>query len=572
MLTRDFDFLKDKYMELLLPTLLMLLSDKICLIADAAIIGLFFIDSSFLSSIDLSTPFIYFSAILYTLFGVGGSLLALRTKADQNDEKANFYFTFAIVGVIISNIVFIAFSMTIGNDLVILLYDVPSEIYETFLSYNNILLFYFPFICYILVLGYFARSDGYPKLPFISLLIANVSNIIISLILMGVFHLGVEGSALGSVIGYAIGSVYISTYFLKKDRDFFLITNIKIKESFSTLIEFIKNTPEIISRTFLSAKVVFFTYLSSQFLGIAGLMALLIYDNSETLVYMFLSAIGKVMSPIVAVFYKEKDYEAVEYIIKKSLKQVLIISIPISILFLVYPELFVYLFTLDDPAEAEVICMALRITSLGLIGRCLSILLSNYAQAIEKNKLSYFMNLSEEFIFAFGGALVLTSIFGGVGIWYAIVLADTVPVIIYFIITQLYMNKNKDRIKSLFMLQESNTVTWTYKRGNDDEDSYVSVEKKKFLHKLENMFNKKSPIAIQYIMDIFDNILEDEEVINIDIIIRYVEDTITITSTYGGKLLNPISDYDSEKIGEMGGNVEYSPILGFNRFYINIPV
>ena len=94
--------------------------------------------------------------------------------------------------------------------------------------------------------------------------------------------------------------------------------------------------------------------------------------------------IMKIMSPIVAVFYKEKDYESVEYIVKKSMKQVLIIAIPVSILFAVYPEIFVYLFTLDDPAEIRIICSALRITSVGLIGRSISLLLSSYAQAIEK--------------------------------------------------------------------------------------------------------------------------------------------------------------------------------------------
>ena len=99
---------------------------------------------------------------------------------------------------------------------------------------------------------------------------------------------------------------------------------------------------------------------------------------------MFLSAIAKVMSPIVAVFYKEKNYEAVEYITRKSIRQVLIISIPICILFAVYPEIFAIMFTLDDPAEIRVICTALRITSIGMIGRSLSLLLSNYAQAIEK--------------------------------------------------------------------------------------------------------------------------------------------------------------------------------------------
>jgi len=76
--------------------LLMLLSDKICFIIDIAIIALFISDSTLLAAINLASPFIYFSAVIYTLFGVGGSQLALRAKVNQDNEKANYYFTASI--------------------------------------------------------------------------------------------------------------------------------------------------------------------------------------------------------------------------------------------------------------------------------------------------------------------------------------------------------------------------------------------------------------------------------------------------------------------------------------------
>lgn len=167
--------------------------------------------------------------------------------------------------------------------------------------------------------------------------------------------MGVEGSALGSVIGYAIGAIYISTYFIKENRDFFFTINISMQESIKSAIEFVLNTPEIISRLFLTLKIGFYTVLASTFFGSAGLMAFLVYDNSETVVYMFVFAIGKVMSPIVAVFYKEKDYESVEFIVRRSIRQVLILSIPVSIIFAVYPEIFTNFLTLDDPVEIELV-------------------------------------------------------------------------------------------------------------------------------------------------------------------------------------------------------------------------
>lgn len=524
-----------------------------------------------LAAINLASPYIYFSAVLYTLFGVGGSLLALRAKSDQDDEKANYYFSASLRVVIIANIIYIIISLILGDELIMALYGPPQTIYKVFLLYFNILVFYFPFNCYILTLGYFVRSDGYPKMPFIALLIANITNIVISLILMGVFNLGVEGSSLGSVIGYALEAVYISKYFLEETRSFYLVHKIKIKEIYKTIYEFIMNTPEIISRIFITLKVLFYTVLCSEFLGLAGLMAFLVYDNSETVVYMFLSAIAKVMSPIVTVFYKEKDYEAVEYIIKKSIKQVLLISIPLSILFAVFPELFVFIFTIDDPAEMEVICSALRITSVGLIGRSLSLLLSNYAQAIAQNRLASVMNLLEEFIMAFAGGLVFTWIFGAIGIWYALVLADVMPLVLYGLFSWIYQKNNKNRFKAILLLKETNTASWTYIRGHDDPNDYFNDEKMKFMLKMENLLNEKSPKTMEPLEKISDNILKDEEIDSVDVTVTYIEDVITITLTYEGKLVNPITEENNKQLGAIDGNAEYSPILGYNRAYINIP-
>lgn len=572
MLTRNFDFLKNKYRELLLPTLLMLLSDKICFIIDIAVIAMFIPDSTLLSAINLASPFIYFSAVIYTLFGVGGSLLALRAKASQDDEKANYYFTASISGVLIANIIYVIFCIILGDNIIMELYGPPLTIYKTFLLYFNTLVLYFPFNCYILTLGYFVRSDGYPRLPFIALLIANISNIIISLILMGVFNFGVEGSAFGSLIGYALGAAYISKYFLYNNRSFFLTTEIKIRQIFSTMKDFILNTPEIISRIFITLKVIFYNILCYEYMGLAGLMAFLVYDNSETVVYMFLSAIAKVMSPIVAIFYKEKDYEAVEYIVKKSIKHVLIIAIPIGILFAAYPEVFAYIFSLDDPAEIKVICSALRITSVGLIGRSLSLLLSSYAQAIERNNMASVMSLLEEFVIAFGGGILFAQMFGAEGIWYALVVADIAPLVLYGTVSLRYNNKNKDRFKSALLLKDTNTVTWTYIRDNNDPDSYFNAEKKLFMKKIENALNEKSSTTIQTIQEVINNILKDEEIENIDATITYVEDTITITLTYEGKLINPVTSETAKELNNIGGDIEYSPIMGYNRAYINVPI
>ena len=182
------------------------------------------------------------------------------------------------------------------------------------------------------------------------------------------------------------------------------------------------------------------------------------------------------------------------------------------------------------------------------------------------------MSLLEEFIIAFGGAILFTQMFGAEGIWYALVVADIVPLILYGLVALIYQKNNKDRFKSALMLRNTNTVTWTYIRGNNDPDSYFNAEKKEFVKKIEKSLNEKSSTTIQSIEEVVKNILKDEEIENIDVTITYIEDTITITMTYEGNMINPITSEITNEMDKIGGDIEYSPILGYNRAYINVPI
>ena len=93
----------------------------------------------------------------------------------------------------------------------------------------------------------------------------------------------------------------------------------------------------------------------------------------------------------------------------------------------------------------------------------------------------------------------------------------------------------------------------------------------KFITEIEKLLKEKTPKTLETLEKISDNILKDEEIDSVDVTVTYLENVITITLTYEGKLVNPITDENNEQLGAINGNAEYSPILGYNRAYINIP-
>lgn len=98
---RGFDFLKRKYYEVLMPNLLVQLSDKLGTVLDVVVVG-FLIGSTQLPALNAVSPFVLFSSIIYSLYGQGGSLLAIKAKSDWDSEKANDFFTLSIIGCLLA--------------------------------------------------------------------------------------------------------------------------------------------------------------------------------------------------------------------------------------------------------------------------------------------------------------------------------------------------------------------------------------------------------------------------------------------------------------------------------------
>ena len=577
--TRDYDFLKKKYMELLLPTILTVMSEKICQIADIFIIGII-IGVTDITVLQGVSPFIYLSGIFYVLFGQGGSLLAIRAKSKLDDEKGNFYYTISILGLIAVSVIFLAISIFFADSLLHML-NIPGEIFDLTKSYLYIISFFIPLNAYILTASFFVRTDGNAKIPFYAVLISNIFNIIFDIIFLAGFHMGIPGAAMASVLGYLIGSVYITKCLLKNHSYHFIsIAGYKFKEIGSSFITIIKNTPEIVGKLFFASKILLYTFLCSTYYGSAGLLAFLIYDNSETLVYMFLSGIMKTMTPIVALFYKDTDYLAVEYTIKHSIMNLLIICIPISLIFIIYPEILIILFNVTDPQYIELVSIVIRITSIGLTFRCLSYLLTNYAQAIELNKLAAILLFLEEGLIPIAGGIVMTQLLGGMGIWYSIVLAEVVPFITYFIVFQ-YYRKNRKRIINHWFLEKSRLVHFTYYKTDHLRDEVVD-KNNVILSSFTELFHDCSMIISLAIDDICHDIFNHQKEVGKDLdkidftLTLEGDDMVSLSLINGGDHYNPLlnqelMELDSMKdLDTLDPIYDYTIVLGFNKLYIKI--
>ena len=135
------------------------------------------------------------------------------------------------------------------------------------------------------------------------------------------------------------------------------------------------------------------------------------------------------MSPIVSVYFKEEDFSGVDYVIHRSLKIVLVSSLALSVLFIVYPQSLLMLYSVKNPVDVPVVLNALRIFAISYVGTAITFLYTFYSQAIQKNQLSTIISLLEGLVLPIGFAVALSFVFGGNGIWISFALAEIFTIV-----------------------------------------------------------------------------------------------------------------------------------------------
>ena len=578
MTERSYKFLNDKFKAFLIPSILLTISPKIASILDS-VMAASALSPSALAVIGFTGTFCYYNSFLLSIFGLAGSLMAGSAKANFNNDKANHYFTISLVFAILTSLIYlliiIVFHVPIMN-----LFNISPELFGPTESFLLISIFHFPFNYFIMVLSYYASLDGLPRLSLYAILIANITNTILDFVLGVKLGMGLNGFALATVIGYALGTAYALSYFFNKKRNFSLVSLTKQNlDSVSSLLKrMILTSSESVGKVFFALKMSLLVFLTSTYYGPVGIIALTIYDNSETFTYMILSGIMKTMSSIISVLFSSKDYNAVYYIVKNSLRLLLVVSLSVSLIFLAFPSILTTLFHVTIPSDMYFVETVIKITAIGLIGRSFSQLFATYSQAIGKNKISSYMYLVQEFIIAMVGSIILVCLIGPIGIWIAIVLSEIAPLILYVIYSK--VTAKKEHLDNLYFLPESEYLELSISKENWDSsikdiNSLLSKYIKEDLSTVNLIFKSLSNYAFN----------KNDDIDSVDVLIKTGEDSVLISLTDDGLPFNPteiLENLDDEQIelvnkikneievSSLDIDVDYINVLGFNKININI--
>ena len=297
------------------------------------------------------------------------------------------------------------------------------------LDYGYIIAIGFPFMILSIALNSIIRADGNPKFAMLSILSGAILNIILDPIFIFVFHMGVKGAALATIISQLLTFI-INTNHMKK------LNNITFtRELFRPNLTVIRKIIFLGTSSFITqmSLVVVFT-IQNNLLGKYGIetkfgseipiTVLGIVLKINQILDSIIIGIAVGAQPILGYNYGAKKYDRVKETLKQLLKLGIITSTIAFTLFQLIPDKLILIFGNGNELYIEFACLSFRIFLMLCIFNGIQIISRIFFQAIGKSLKSAIISLSRQIIFLIPIMLVLSSKFGLMGILYSGPVAD----------------------------------------------------------------------------------------------------------------------------------------------------
>ncbi len=452
----NYQLIKRKYKEFFFPVLFIAMSKYLTSFVDSVLVSSF-LGVERMPAINFCFPAVCFISLFHGMFGIGGSLTAANACADHDKSKGSRVFSAAMTVIVMIGVLAALAGTALKSSIVPLLCrDISLQ--KDVETYYSVLVLGFPFMCLLICLSYFVRTDGSPKLTTAAMLISNAVNLCMDCVLMKGFGMGLEGAAAATVIGYICGIIIMLTGYIRSPK-----RQLRFVSPFSDGARvFLGDIRSICFKGFSTASVWLYLMISLQVMnsliltygGPVDSQAFSICRSSVNLCYILFLGIAQTLSPIAGVYAHSGDHGRVRFMLKRSILYVLSASIIMGLLFALFPQLILILYGVDEPQSAAYFSSCLRVYTLAFPGLAFTLLMNYYFQAVVRQKLSTFMTALEGLLLPVSLACLLAPHFGMAGIWTALIASEALTVIFILGFLLLDMQKSKASGRRIFLLPE----------------------------------------------------------------------------------------------------------------------
>jgi putative MATE family efflux protein len=388
-------------------------------IVNSIIIGNY-VGKSALAAVGASFPIIFLLISLVIGIGIGFSVIISQfygaKKIDEVKKTIDTMYIFLFVTSIILSFLGIIFSED-----VLRLTRLPQELMPQAVTYLKVyllgMIFFFGFNGTSAAL----RGLGDSKTPLYFLIIANITNICLDLLLIGVFKLGVEGAAISTIISQA-GAFFTMIWYLNKYNDIVKLKIHKLQFDKAIFNKSIKiGLPTGLQQTFVSLGMVALNFIVNPF-GTDTIAAYSIAGRIDSFAALPAMNFAAALSSFVGQNLGANKPERVKHGLISTLFMTSIVSVMVSLIALIFGRSLIHLFT-PDLNVIEIGYQYLVIVSSFYIIFSTMFIIGGVMRGAGDTLIPMFITLFALWVIRIPLAFIMAPKYGVIGIWWAIPIA-----------------------------------------------------------------------------------------------------------------------------------------------------
>ena len=206
------------FFSYLVPSISATLVTSIYILADTMMIGRG-VGGSGIAAMNILLPLYNTYFGIGMMCGVGGSVLFGFSRGRGDEKRARSYFTAALCVVLALSAVFLILGRIFFNPLITFMGNTPL-LNEYTVPYGTVLTTAAPMFALSSFLQAFVRNDGAPKLAMAGVISGGVTNVILDLLVVALFHMGVGAAALATVLSQALSALLCLVQLLKSPEEY----------------------------------------------------------------------------------------------------------------------------------------------------------------------------------------------------------------------------------------------------------------------------------------------------------------------------------------------------------------
>ncbi len=396
---------------------------------------------------NVSYPFSTICLAISLLIGIGSASRFSLYLGNKEPEPAARAAGNGISMMVIMGLAYLVIGESLLPQL-LKLFGATTEVYPYAQQYASVTLVGMPFLIITNGMSNLIRADGSPRYSMGCMLIGAIANTILDPIFIFVFHWGIFGAALATILGQILSFAFAVRYLwnfktVHFEKKHFLPD---IRESLKTCSMGISSSANQIAITFV--QIILYnslTYYGAQTVygSDIPLAACGIVMKTNAIILAIVVGISQGAQPIIGFNYGAKQYSRVREAYLLAIKWNMLVSAVGFCLLQCFPQHIISLFGGEDALYLEFAVLFMRIYLFMVLVNGVQLLSSSFFTAIGKAMKGALLALTRQVFFLIPLILVLPLRFGIMGVLYAGPIADFSAFMLSVVLVSIEFKKQK---------------------------------------------------------------------------------------------------------------------------------